>query len=258
MFVTTAGRTNQDMINKAIDIAANLEVPYLPRKKKSINQLQEKTNSDCLVIGKERFELFEKGSPLPFFFHPNSAMFRIKRLLSGEHDPFADAAQLSSGMTVLDCTMGLASDAIVASYLVGKEGHVTGIEGQKYLAYVVQEGLKDWDSGLPSMNEAMKRITVIHTTALDFLKNQPDETIDCVYFDPMFEETVLESDGIKGLGQFAIHDDLTEETIKEALRVAKFRVILKEHYKSQRFEKYSFQVNRRKTAKFHFGFIEKN
>ncbi|MFZ7944193.1 hypothetical protein [Neobacillus sp. 19] len=95
-----------------------------------------------IVVGKDRVELFEKGSTLPFFFHPNSAMFRIKRLLSGENDPFADAAQLTEGMTILDCTLGLASDAIVASFLVGKGGHVTGLEGHKYLAYIVQEGLK--------------------------------------------------------------------------------------------------------------------
>ncbi|MFZ7943124.1 hypothetical protein ACO1D1_05675, partial [Neobacillus sp. 19] len=74
--------------------------------------MQLKANSDCLVVGKDRVELFEKGSTLPFFFHPNSAMFRIKRLLSGENDPFADAAQLTEGMTILDCTLGLASDAV--------------------------------------------------------------------------------------------------------------------------------------------------
>lgn len=258
MFVTTAGRTNQEMINKANEIAANLKLPYRPRKKKSINQLQEKSNSDCLVVGKERLELYEKGSTLPFFFHPNSAMFRIKRLLKGEHDPFSEAAKLSSGMTFLDCTLGLASDAIVASFLVGREGQVIGIEGQKYLAYIVEEGLRTWDSGLPIMNKAMERISVIHSTALEYLRTMPDESADCVYFDPMFEETVLESNGIMGLGQFAIHEDLSEETIREAMRVAKKRVLLKDHFKSRRFERYNFQVIRRKTAKFHFCFIDKN
>lgn len=258
MFVTTAGRTNQEMTDKAKEIAVTLGVPYLPRKKKSIIQLQLKANSDCLVVGKDRVELFEKGSTLPFFFHPNSAMFRIKRLLSGENDPFADAAQLTKGMTILDCTLGLASDAIVASFLVGKGGHVTGLEGHKYLAYIVQEGLKVWDPGLQIMKEAMEKITVIQSKALEFLKTQQNDSVDCIYFDPMFEETILESDGIKGLGQFAIHDDLTEETIIEALRVAKKRVVLKDYYKSQRFERYGFIVNRRKSAKFHFGIIEKN
>ena len=257
MFITTAGRTNQQMIENAIHKAKTLEVPYVPRKKKSISLLQEEWDSGCLVVGKERIELFEKGSTQPFFFHPNSAMFRIKRLLQGGHDPFADIAQLSKGMTVLDCTLGLSSDAIVASFLVGEEGKVIGIEGQKYLAFIVQKGLQTWDSSLESMNGAMERIEVVHSSSLDYLKNQPNESVDCVYFDPMFEESVLESDGIKALGQFAVYDDLTEELLQEANRVAKTRIILKDHYKSTRFEKYGFQVVRRKTSKFHFGVIDK-
>ena len=49
-------------------------------------------------------------------------MFRVKRLMRGEHDPFVQATQLESGMTVLDCTLGMASDSIVASYMVGESG----------------------------------------------------------------------------------------------------------------------------------------
>jgi hypothetical protein len=257
MFVTTAGRTNQQMIEKAIESAKHLEVPYIPRQKKSIHRLQKETNSECIVVGKERLELFHKDAAQPFFFHPNSAMFRIKRLAEGEHDPFAEASQLTNGMTFLDCTLGLASDSIVASYLVGDEGMVTGTEGQKFLAYIVLEGLKTWDSELPLMNEAMDRIKVIHSGAIDYLKTLPDNSFDCVYFDPMFEDSILESDGIKALGRFALYEDLTKETIEEALRVSKGRILLKDHYKSVRFEQYGFHVFRRKTAKFHFGIIDK-
>jgi hypothetical protein len=257
MFVTTAGRTNSFMMERAKEIAIQLGVPYIDRRKKSILHLQEELNSDCIVIGKERLELFQNGCSTPFFFHPNSAMFRIKRLLNGEHDPFAEAAQLSKGMSLLDCTLGLASDSIVASFLVGKEGSVTGIEGQKYLEFIVNDGLKSWDSGLSSMNFAMKRIKVKYAKALEYLKHLPNSSIDCVYFDPMFEENILESDGIKTLGHFALRDDLDDEVMSEAVRVAKKRVILKDHYKSTRFEKFGFQVLRRKTSKFHFAFIEK-
>lgn len=257
MFVTTSTRTDRQMIEKTKKTAETLAVPYVPRKKKSVNQLQNELNSNCLVVCKNRLELFEKGSPSPFFFHPNSAMFRIKRLLKGEHDPFADAAMLSKGMTVLDCTLGLGSDSIVASFLVGENGKVTGVEGQKYLAYIVQNGLRNWDSGIPVMNAAMERVSVIHSNSLDYLKSLPGNSVDCVYFDPMFEESILESYGIKALVQFAIHDDLNEELIVEALRVAKLRVVLKDHYQSNRFEKFGFQTIRRKSSKFHFGFINK-
>lgn len=257
MFVTTAGRTNQQMIEKAMEIADRLAVPYVMRRKKSVHTLQNENNSECIVVGKERLELFPLGNEQPFFFHPNSAMFRIKRLANGEHDPFADAAQLTKGMTFLDCTLGLASDSIVASYLVGDEGRVTGTEGQKYLAFMVREGLKTWDSEVSYINRAMAGIQVIHSHADAYLKALPDNSVDCVYFDPMFDETILESDGIKALGHLALYDDLNEETIKEALRVTKKRVLLKDHYKSKRFEQYGFNVFHRKTAKFHFGTLEK-
>jgi len=257
MFVTTAGRTNKQMIEKAMESAEQLKVPYIPRKKKSIIRLQKESNSECIVVGKERLELFHKDAAQPFFFHPNSAMFRIKRLARGEHDPFAEASQLTKGMTFLDCTLGLASDSIVASFLVGDEGMVTGTEAQKVLAYMVREGLKTWDSELPLMNDAMARINVIHSMAIDYLKTLPDNSIDCVYFDPMFEDSILESDGIQALGRFALYEDLTKATILEALRVSKGRILLKDHYKSLRFERYGFHVFRRKTAKFHFGIIDK-
>jgi hypothetical protein len=257
MFVTTAGRTNQDMIEKALETAAILNAEYIPRKKRSIQFLQMEVDSECIVVGKERLELFAKGETQPFFFHPNSAMFRIKRLMNHEHDPFADAVRLSEGMSFLDCTLGLASDSIVASYLVGETGKVRGVEGQQFLAFLVKMGLCTWDSGLSAMNAAMNRIQVIHGNALHVLKSLPNESFDCVYFDPMFEESVLESDGIKALGQFALYDDLHEETVREALRVSRHRVVLKDHFRSSRFEKFGFHVQRRKTAKFHFGWIDK-
>jgi hypothetical protein len=257
MFVTTAGRTNQQMIEKARQTAVILGIDYIPRNKKSVHYLQKYADSDCIVVGKDRLELFEKGAMQSFFFHPNSAMFRIKRVMNQEHDPFADATRLTKGMSFLDCTLGLASDSIVASYLVGESGTVIGVEGQRYLAFLVKTGLCTWNSGLSLMNAAMKRIQVVNELALNVLQNLPDHSIDCVYFDPMFEESILESDGIKALGRFAIHEDIEAETIREALRVSRNRVVLKDHYKSSKFDQFGFQVLRRKTAKFHFGWIEK-
>lgn len=257
MFITTAGRTDEKMIKIAKEAAQTLAVPYISRNKKSIPDLQNKLDSQCIVVGKERLELFQKGNSSPFFFHPNSAMFRIKRLLKNEQDPFAEVTRLQKGMSFLDCTLGLASDSIVASFLVGKEGSVTGVEGQKHLAYIVKNGLETWKSGLSDMNCAMKNIKVVHSNSLDYLKGLPDGAVDCVYFDPMFEGKILESDGIKALGHFAISDDLDRETMKEAYRVARMRIILKDHYQSSRFERFGFTPIRRKTAKFHFGFIDK-
>lgn len=258
MFVSTAGRTNEEMIEKARKIATELGLPFIPRDKRSVQSLQEISGDDCLVIGKNRLELYSYGETEPFFFHPNSAMFRIKRLLKGEKDPFIEVAQLKEGMSLFDCTLGLASDSIVASFVVGENGMIRGIEASQSLAYIVQVGLKKWDSGLLEMNKAMERIMVHHANSFAYLSEQPDGSVDCVYFDPMFEGPILESDGIKALGRFAIYDNLNEKIINEAIRVARKRIILKDHFRSERFEKYGFEVLRRKSAKFHFGVIEKS
>lgn len=257
MFVTTAGRTDERMIGIAQAVAAELQVDYVPRDKKAIQLLQSDQNSDCIVVGKQRLELYQMGESQPFFFHPNSATFRIKRLMKGEQDPFAEAARLTEGMSIVDCTLGLASDAIVASFLVGASGTVVGVEGQKYLAFLVKEGLEKWDPDFLRMREAMERIKIVQQHSMDYLASLSSGSVDCVYFDPMFEENILESDGIKALGKFALYEEFNGEMITEALRVARKRVILKDHYKSARFEKFGFQVFKRKSAKFHFGVIEK-
>lgn len=257
MFVTTAGRTNEEIVAQARKIADELKADFVPRKKRSVMAIQEIIQEDCLVVGKERLELYPFGEKEPFFFHPNSAMFRIKRLMKGESDPLIDAAKLEAGMCFLDCSLGLGSDSIVASFVAGKTGLVIGIEARQELAYLVKNGLKTWNSGYESINQAMHRIKVIEGYSLESLKKHEDNSIDCVYFDPMFDESILESDGIRGLTHFAIYEGLSKETIDHAIRVARKRVILKDHFRSKRFEEFGFEVYQRKSAKFHFGVIEK-
>ncbi|MEH7809800.1 hypothetical protein V7422_18025, partial [Bacillus safensis] len=86
-----------------------------------------------------------------------------------------------------------------------------------------------------------------------------DESFDVVYFDPMFEETIQESASIAPLRHAAEHHFDHETAVQEALRVARKRVVLKDHWKSTRFlaESYQFHVLKRKTAQFHYGYIEK-
>lgn len=256
MIVTTAGRTNEEMAQYAKRIAEELRCSFVVRNDISVYKLHEQYGQDVLVVGKNRLAIYPKGTEESFFFHPNSAMFRVKRLMRGEHDPFVQAAKLEKGITVLDCTLGMASDSIVASYVVGKEGSITGLEGNQYMAYVMEKGLQQWQAGVTEIDEAMRRITVNQTEHFAFLKQCEDNSYDVVYLDPMFEETVIESDGIRGLKHFALYNDVTDETIREAKRVARKRVVLKDHFRSTRFERHHFTVYKRKSAKFHFGVIE--
>lgn len=253
MIVTTAGRTDERMIHEAKKIANDLNIRYVHRKKQSIASIQALWNEDCIVVGKERLELYPLGESKPFFFHPNSSMFRIKRLMKGQHDPFIASSGLSKGMSLLDCTLGLASDSIVGSFIVGQEGNVVGVEGNPYLAYLVKKGLASWDSNIEAMDHAMKRIEVVTMRSIEYLSTLADNSFDCIYFDPMFEEHILESDGIEALTRFALYEDLTEALFMEAKRVTCKRVVLKDHFRSKRFERFGFQVHIRESAKFHYG-----
>ncbi|CAG9622009.1 class I SAM-dependent methyltransferase [Sutcliffiella rhizosphaerae] len=255
MIVTTAGRTENRMFKTAELIALELGCPYIKREKKSIQHLWEEYESDVLVIGKNRYEWHKRNSQEPLFFHPNTASFRVKRWLNGEHDPFITVTNLKSGMSLLDCTLGLASDSIMASLVVGEYGNVVGIEGNRIFAYIVEKGLKNWSTDNHYLTEAMNRIKVTKGNYHFILPLLPENSFDVIYFDPMFESRIVESNGIAALRDVAVYDDLTIETIEHAKRVAKNRVVLKDHWQSDRFEKFGFQVQKRKTAKFHFGFI---
>lgn len=255
MIVTTSSRANSMIIQKAKEIAAEVGGQFQLRGRDSIQDIQTHFNSEVIVVGKTRTELFLSESNEPIFFHPNSAMFRIKRLLNGGHDPLVDACVLTEGMTFLDCTLGLASDSIVASFAIGRSGAITGVEGNRTTAYLVQAGLKTWDSGIPEMNQAMNAIEVIWSNSYEYLKTCKDQSFDVIYFDPMFEETI-ESSGIKGLKQLALYDDVTKEMIHEAKRIARKRIVLKDHWKSTRFNNLGFIPIVRKSSNFHYGVLE--
>ncbi|CAM3896138.1 class I SAM-dependent methyltransferase [Mesobacillus zeae] len=258
MIVTTGGRTDDETVLLAKETAAILNAKYVSRRKRSVLDLMQSENDDCIVRGRARIELYPFGESKPFFFHPNSAMFRIKRLIKGECDPLTEAARLEPGMSFLDCTLGLGSDSIVAAFAAGPTGQVIGVESNPYLAYIVRDGLIHWKSGLAEMDSAMNAIRVFQSNSLTLLKGMGDNSIDCVYFDPMFEETILESDGIRGLARFADYSGLSSRVLEEAYRVAKKRVLLKDHFRSERFSEFAFKVFKRKSAKFHFGVIEKD
>ncbi len=135
MFVTASNKANNQAIKKAIEVAKSLNFPYLQRNKQSLLEMRQLHNSGCIVVNNNRIELFEREAVHPFFFHPNSANFRVKRIMNDEKDPFIESCGLKKGMSLLDCTFGLGSDGIVASYVVGDKGTSYGIRKAK--AYCV-------------------------------------------------------------------------------------------------------------------------
>ncbi len=254
--VTTAGRPNEEMEQRAKVVASSLHYRYCERKKRSIAKMQEAYNAHVIVVGKERYEYFAYGQHEPFFFHPNSAAYRLKRLVKEGTDPLVDVCGLKKGNSFLDCTLGLGSDSIVASFAVGMEGKVVGVEANKNVAYIVQEGMQTYDTTALPLTSCMRQIEVIHADAVSYLKSLPANSFDVVYMDPMFEEVIKEANNFEALRNSGEHIALSHEWVEEASRVARNRVVLKAHYQSPYFEQFAFTQLKRQTSKFHYGVLE--
>ena len=61
-----------------------------------------------------------------------------------------------------------------------------------------------------------------------FLPNLPDNCIDIIYFDPMFEVPVEESPQFKPLRGHTVESHIDDKIMAQAMRVATYGVIIKE------------------------------
>lgn len=254
--ITTAGRPDETSKRLAQHAASLLHYDIVERKKRSVAKMQQAYHANVIVAGKERYEYFAYGESEPFFFHPNSAAFRIKRLAKGEHEPLVDACELKEGDSFLDCTLGIGSDSLVAAFVVGGTGQVVGVEANQNVAFIVKEGMRIYNYDELPLTSCMRSIHVVHANAMEYLKSQLDNSFDIVYMDPMFEQVIEESTNFETLRTIGNHDPLTFEWVQEAKRVAKRKVVLKAHYESEYFEAFGFKQLKRQTSKFHYGVIE--
>jgi len=257
--VTTGGRPDDLSRQRALFASSTLAIPFVDRRKRSMQKIMEQEQANILVAGKMRYEYYAFGQKEPFFFHPSSAAFRAKRLARGEKDTFLEAVQLEKGDTLLDCTLGMATDSMLASIQVGEQGRIIGCEGNPVIAFMMQQGLQEYNYVEEKLLElaSMRQIEVISSIAVDYLRQLPSNTMDVVYLDPMFEKTIEESKNFTPLREAGIHISLDDEWMYEALRVAKKRVVLKAHFRSPLFEKYHFKQLKRPNTKFHYGIFEK-
>jgi len=163
---------------------------------------------------------------------------------------------VKAGDTVLDCTAGLCSDAIVFSYASGHTGKVIAMEASKVLHAIVREGLQAYKTGLTDIDQAMRSVQAVHGEHLELLARMEARSADIVYFDPMFEKPVTTSSSISPIRSQAIKESLNPEAVKEALRVARKRVVLKDHRDSGQFERLGFRLAKASNSAVAYGVIQ--
>ncbi|XID94414.1 class I SAM-dependent methyltransferase [Paenibacillaceae bacterium WGS1546] len=256
MIVTTADRPNPEAVRRAERLAAELKAAVAPRAGRTLRQLRAATGErEILVVGEKDLKLDAEGEP-PFFFHPSMALVRLKGLLKGGQDALLSATGAAPGDTVLDCTAGLCADAIVLSYAAGERGRVVALEASRTIHLIVREGLRTYETGLPEADAAMRAVEAAHGRYEERLPRMPDKSVDIVYFDPMFEKPVRSSSALAPLRARALGEPLTEEAVREATRVARKKVVLKDHRESGRFERLGFRPARKSSSAVAYGVID--
>ncbi|OAB44495.1 class I SAM-dependent methyltransferase [Paenibacillus glacialis] len=254
MIITTGRCEDPDkLVKRAKALALDSGYTYVPRHRTSIPKLVKSSkDSVALVVLENGARLVRPGQP-PIDYHPSMGYVRVKRVIKGDTDPMLEAAGMQAGDSVLDCTAGLGSDSLVFAVMAGPKGEVTALESSSDLSALLKEGLGHYVTDLEEVNQAMRRIEVRHGHHLDILKEMPDQSVDIVYFDPMFREPLMESAAINPLREFANSDALSLESIQEAVRVARKSVVLKEKWGSPEFERLGFRMIQRNNSKITYG-----
>ncbi len=256
LVVTTVQHPSDDINTLAHQIAATLKIPFVPRAKHSLMAIKIHYQVDNVIVVAQKGPLVNTPGG-EYFFHLNMAELRIKNLLNGQHDHMVSAMSLTAGMSVLDCTLGLATDAIVASFIVGDTGEVVGLETSPVVAFIASYGLKNFKTDEQYLADAFRRIEVKHSHSYKYLSTLPDKSYDIVYFDPMFRHPIHSSSNVKPLRYLADNSALTKNTLKEACRVAKKRVVVKESSKSNEFTRLGItSIYGGKYSSVHYGVIE--
>ena len=225
-FATVRGLNGgSDLPTQAKKWAELLGITYIERDgNSSLQFIMQSYNLDCLIVAtKNGPQIFSEEGKL--FYHPGMAVQRLQKLLRGERDNFVEACELQAGSRILDATLGFASDAAIASYVVGPEGCVQGLEASKPLWFLVKEGLHNYVGEETELNEALRRIKTVCTEAKVYLKTLETDSFDVVYFDPMFRYPVNLSSNMKPLRPVAYVEPLDKAVLSEAMRVAPLVVV---------------------------------
>ena len=239
LIVTTGRKSRESDLKLAIDSAQKLSIDFRPRSDDSFEKIFRDSKVDgILVVNQNSIRLQTPHDE--FFFHPSLAHVRIKNLREGRGDRMIDAMKLKSGMSVLDCTLGLGADSIVASFV--SQTQVVGIESSPAIALIVEHGFQNFSDESPAIIESMRRIKVINANHKQYLKTLKPKSFDVIYFDPMFRHPITKSQSIGTFRSFANPDPLDLETIELAKSIARDRIIMKENSRSLEFARLGFQI----------------
>ncbi|WAH35323.1 class I SAM-dependent methyltransferase [Alicyclobacillus dauci] len=239
---TPRNRTPAD-VGLAQELAKWFSVPYVARDDRSLAQMFTDTGAEVMIIAGQPVKLLHRDATHPLFFHPSMAAQRIERMARGEEDRLLRVADVRRGDTVVDATMGLGSDALVFAHGVGIAGKVIGCEQSPLVARLLTAMQWVPNAYYGEAVDLLKRVTIIAEHHLQWLSKQPADSVDIVYFDPMFRSPAEESAGLAPLRSFAVAEPLRAESVAQAKRVARRCVVVRERPFSGVFQMYGLKAD---------------
>lgn len=232
MIVTTSHKPNRQQVIRALELAKWLNVKYVSRR-----HLIPRKGEAMLIVESDKISALKDGKRL--FFHPSLAIIRRSNIQFGERDYLIESLDLKGNECVLDCTLGLGSEAILIAHFL-PNGKIIGLEKSTLIKIVVEEGMKkhmkcsqNW------VKEAVKRIEIFNADYKEYIR-KTEEKFDCVYVDPMFEHPSYNSSAINNLRPFADNSTVDTSDIEVMKRIAKKRVVVKARWNDSIFERYEF------------------
>lgn len=253
MIITTSYRPTNKQLTIAHQLAEQFNIHFIARNQYTIAKMHQRYSERILVVDERKITLYLLHQT-PIYFHPNSAMFRLKRLQQGQIDPLIEMCQLKSDDIILDATFGLGADSLVlASQLTS--GKIIATEANENLATIMQAGMQHHP--YPELQSSIDKITLLQQHHYDYLSQCDDNSFDIVYFDPMFDTTILSSSALQQVKHTVEYQMVTQATIEQALRVTRRAIVLRNHFKNRSFTFDNCYQCIRKNTKFHYWRISK-
>ena len=243
LVVTTSRKASLTQREEAQRWAGRLGSRFVPRTGRSLAAVaQQEATAGVLVISGRDPVYYEPARDLDYFFHPSMAKPRIHNIKAGRGDPMVEAMQLGCGDSILDCTLGRGCDAIVASWMVGNEGKVVGVERIPILATLAAHGLANYEIKPADVQAALRRVQVEQADYHEFLTKTTPASFDVVYFDPIFDEPLEDSLAMAPLRALADARLIDLDALRQARRVARRSVVSKQRRGSSYWNSLPFPV----------------
>lgn len=156
---------------------------------------EKETDTDpkiTLYIQESRLSLVDPDldeRAMVFIDFTSGAADHRRRFGGGKSQTLAKSLGLDQkrDLTVVDATAGLAGDSFVMACL---GANVFMLERSPVLALMIEEALygASQGTGEEDLGSIIQRMQLMHVDAIDWLRQQKDESQDVVYLDPMFPE----------------------------------------------------------------------